>query len=126
MSYDPLSGFKAKIRGVVACYLENYPDWKRPEYPWIRFLFYMPIPKSLSKKDRALAESGILRHTKKPDVDNLIKLYLDTLKGSVLNDDNCVAITSAVKLYSKRPTTMIFIHEGTPNITQNELYGNAA
>lgn len=75
----------------------------------------MPIPKSLPKSMREQAEKGLLKHVKKPDVDNLIKLYLDVLTGTAINDDNCVSLGSAIKVYSYKPRVEIFIEE-TENI----------
>lgn len=80
----------------------------------------MPIPKSMPKKERALAEQGNFKHVKKPDVDNLIKLYLDVLSGLAFEDDNCVSLGYAIKAYSVIPRTDIYIEETQPIITINE------
>lgn len=82
----------------------------------------MPIPKSMSRRDRADAEKGYLKHIKKPDVDNLIKLYLDVLSGTALNDDNAVSIGTAVKVYSSRPRVEIYIEETEKQVTMNEVW----
>jgi Holliday junction resolvase RusA-like endonuclease len=95
--------------------------WKFPEYPRINFWFLMPIPKSMRKEDRILAETGSLKHIKKPDVDNLIKFYLDIMTGSIIQDDNCVQIGKAVKLYAKDPRTIIFLQETSKIITDREI-----
>lgn len=71
----------------------------------------MPIPKSMSKKERAWTVDEKLKHVKKPDVDNLLKLYLDVLTGIVWEDDNCVSLKECVKVYSNNPRTEIFISE---------------
>jgi len=39
--------------------------------------FYMPIPKSTSKKDVAKMLSGEIRFTKKPDIDNLGRRWME-------------------------------------------------
>ena len=86
------------------------------------FWFHMPIPKSMSKKDRVHAEAGLFKHIKKPDVDNLVKLYLDVLSGTAFNDDNCVSLGQSIKVYSMHPKTVIYIEETTQFITPNEVY----
>ena len=43
--------------------------------------FYMPIPKSSTKRFKALCDSVPTRHVKRPDVDNLVKFVLDCLNG---------------------------------------------
>jgi len=88
----------------------------------VMFWFYMPIPKSMSKRDRVDANKGFLKHVKKPDVDNLIKLYLDVLSGIVIKDDNSVAIGSAIKVYSCKPRVEIYIEETQKNVTMNEVW----
>lgn len=82
----------------------------------------MPIPKSMDRKSRQQAETGLLKHLKKPDVDNLIKLYLDVVSGIVFPDDNCVSIGSAIKVYSITPKTVIYIEETSPILTMDEVY----
>lgn len=86
------------------------------------FWFYMPIPKSMGRTERALAHQGFLKHTKKPDVDNLIKLYLDVVSGIVFDDDNCVSLGSAIKVYSLNPRTEIYIEETDKILTMDEVY----
>lgn len=82
----------------------------------------MPIPKSMSKKDRLEANKGFLKHIKKPDVDNLIKLYLDVISGIAIKDDNAVSIGTAIKLYSITPRVEIMIEETLKNVTLNEFW----
>lgn len=82
----------------------------------------MPIPKSMSKQERMHAESGLLKHIKKPDVDNLVKLYLDVLTGTALTDDNCVSLGSAIKVYSSKPRVEIYIEETDKIVTMNEVW----
>ena len=74
---------------------------------WVRF--YMPIPKSTSKKNRNLMNLGLIRHTKRPDLDNLVKFVKDCLNGLVWKDDSQVCRLVAVKLYSEEPRTHIRI-----------------
>lgn len=62
---------------------------------------YMPIPKSLKKKVKACDF-----HTKKPDLDNIIK-QLDALNGVVYKDDSQVALLTATKIYSIEPRLTI-------------------
>ena len=72
--------------------------------------FVMPIPKSLRKRDVALAEAGQYYHTKKPDLDNLIKFVKDCLNGLAWRDDSQVIKLNAVKRYGRDPMTAIDLH----------------
>lgn len=73
--------------------------------------FNMPIPKSTSKKKAALMESGHIQHTKKPDLDNLVKFVKDCLNGVVWHDDSQIYGITAWKQYSHYPSTKIVVNE---------------
>jgi len=73
--------------------------------------FYMPIPKSTSKKDVAKMLSGEIRFTKKPDIDNLGKQAMDGMNGIVYLDDAQIMWFESVKHYSDNPRTEIFVGE---------------
>lgn len=65
--------------------------------------FHIPMPKSWSQKKRAQAISGEIKHTSKPDLDNLIKAVKDGLNGIVWVDDSQVVRVVAEKKYSENP-----------------------
>ena len=74
-------------------------------------IFYMPIPKSTSKKKMAKMTNGKLLHTKKPDIDNLVKFIFDCLNGLAWKDDTQVVSLDVKKIYSDNPRTVIEISE---------------
>jgi len=66
----------------------------------LKVICYMPIPKSTSKKNRALMELGLIAHTKLPDTDNLLKNLLDCMtKMQFWKDDRQVYDIHIVKRY---------------------------
>jgi hypothetical protein len=65
----------------------------------------------MNKIDKSFAEHECLLHVKKPDVDNLIKYYLDCMNGICYLDDSQVSIAHAIKLYSPTPRTEIILEE---------------
>lgn len=67
--------------------------------------FIMPIPSSWSKKKKANPEP----HTKKPDIDNMIKFCLDCLNGYLFIDDRQITALMAVKEYGPVPETVITV-----------------
>ena len=69
-------------------------------------VFAFPIPKSASKsKKKELLRCG---HTKRPDLDNLVKI-LDAFNGVVWDDDSQVCSLKATKIYSEEPYTVVRI-----------------
>ena len=74
-------------------------------------MFFMPIPKSASKKDVAKMLSGEIKFTKKPDIDNLVKQNCDSMNGIVYLDDSQIVWLFASKHYSDNPRTEIIIEE---------------
>ena len=72
---------------------------------------YFPIPKSTSKKNRALMENGQIMHTKRGDCDNLAKTILDALNGIAYKDDSQVCILEVYKWYSEEPRVYVSLIE---------------
>ena len=71
--------------------------------------FFMPIPASTTKKHRLLMEGCAFPHTKKPDLDNLVKFIKDCANGILWADDSQVVSLVASKAYHPRPATEIRI-----------------
>lgn len=96
---------------VRKCFMEQIKDFKIPNKGPIvlSISFYMPIPKSLSKKAKKILAEQNTHHIKKPDLDNLIKLVNDALNGVAWEDDGCIAYTQAAKYYSAIPSTFVRI-----------------
>lgn len=63
--------------------------------------FKMPIPASWPKNKKAAAVNQL--HTKKPDIDNLVKGLFDAVNGLLWVDDNRVAQMMVTKVYADDP-----------------------
>ena len=99
---------------VKMCWLAKYGSIKPSEQSLeVDIVFYLPIPKSVNKKKRAEMLDGKIKHTKKPDIDNLIKSVLDALNGLAYADDSQIIKVAAEKQYSEKPRTEIQISEVT-------------
>ncbi len=61
------------------------------------------IPVSTSKKRTEACLQNAELPTKKPDIDNIIKAYLDAMNGIIYKDDTQVVRVSAKKVYSLVP-----------------------
>ena len=69
------------------------------------------IPASFSKQKRKDALEGILKPTKKPDIDNIAKCFLDAMNGIVYLDDKQVVNLHLTKVYAETPAVEIMVKE---------------
>lgn len=72
---------------------------------------YMSIPKSTSKKKRQEMLEGKIRPTKKPDVDNMAKIILDSLNKLAFDDDKQIVECSIEKWYGEEPRVEVTLSE---------------
>lgn len=77
----------------------------------INLVFGMPIPKSTPKSRKDAMVEGILKHTKRPDVDNMAKAVLDALNGIAWEDDSQIVRLSITKEYTREPYVYLYMHE---------------
>lgn len=68
------------------------------------------VPKSWSKKDKALAMEMKIP-PKKPDVDNVIKIVLDSLNRWLYHDDTQVCDCHIIKLWSEEDSLYVCMEE---------------
>ena len=103
MVYSDRYGKKGKRRPVVMKY-HTYKDSLRLEHGInfghkdceIELMFEMPMPKSWSEETKAGAY--LQPHQQTPDIDNLVKGFLD----AVCEDDRHIYKISAIKIWSDR------------------------
>jgi len=76
--------------------------------------FTLPIPASVTKKRLKSILDGLEVHTKKPDLDNLIKATIDGMDKIVFDNDSQIVNISATKLYGSCPRTDILVTEYLP------------
>lgn len=74
----------------------------------VKMHFVMPIPSSLSNR-KQMALAG-MPHVKKPDLDNLAKLYLDCGTGILWHDDAEIYYLELVKSYGEQPCVKIIVN----------------
>lgn len=86
----------------------------------VEIIIFKQTLKSFSKRNKALAESGMLRPTTKPDADNYAKGPLDAMKGIIWKDDGQVVDLIARKYYSSEPRIEITVR--TLEGQQTELF----
>ena len=69
------------------------------------------IPKSFTKQKRKDALANIERPTKKPDIDNIAKCFLDAMNGIVYLDDKQVVSLHITKEYAETPAVDVMVKE---------------
>lgn len=102
--YDSQKRFKETLQWQIKSQFRNEPLTIPIKLDCI---FFMPIPKSTPKFKQRQMHNGLIAHTKKPDLDNLLKLLLDCSNGLLFKDDSQVCEIRAKKIYSEKPGTVI-------------------
>ncbi len=112
-SFNPLFKERKQVQwlikeqcDVIGSSLPRFEGAIRCEYN-----YYMPIPKSTSKKRRALMISGEIRPTTRPDCTNIQKFYEDCLNDFLFDDDSQVVDVHSRKWYGEIPRVVIKITE---------------
>ncbi len=109
--YDPSSGDKKATKKEMVLYAPKKPI---KGDVFIQIVFGMPYPKKwfrTGKYNGILKNNAPLFHSNKPDIDNMVKFYLDCMSGIIYNDDKQVVWLTTYKKYSITPSTKIKILE---------------
>lgn len=109
-SYDP----SAKEKQEFLLKVQN----KAPKTPFecpiaIHAEFLMQRPKNhyrTGKNSHVLKDTAPIKHTGRPDLDNLVKFVCDALNGIFYRDDAQIYRINAVKYYSATPQTIVRIY----------------
>lgn len=104
----PVTTANPKSRAYEALVQESYLAEHNGQEPLtgsvaLSIKAFFPIAKNMSKKDRALVESGDLRPTKRPDCSNVLKSLEDGLNGVAWLDDKQVVDVRIEKWYGEKP-----------------------
>lgn len=99
----------AATQAIIRKYGEDAMQGRAPlDCPLdVRIAAYMPIPASWSKVKKGMAAHGAIRHTGRPDADNLVKLIGDSLNAVCWRDDSLISDCTIFKRYSERPRVVI-------------------
>lgn len=76
-------------------------------------LIRLAPPQSASKKARADMLAGVVKPTKKPDFDNVVKAVLDGLNGVAFVDDAQVTWANVGKVYAATPGVDVIVAPDT-------------
>jgi Holliday junction resolvase RusA-like endonuclease len=96
---------------VRTMYRQRYPGRCFPDDEMLdlRVLAFYAVPASDSRKKRDAKLSGVIRPTKKPDADNILKAIADSLNKIAYHDDSQIVDTQIRKFYSTEPRVEVTI-----------------
>lgn len=87
---------------IKDCYLSATDEkWLDKQPLSMSIMAFFEIPKSTTKKDRKLIETGALHPVKKPDADNIAKVVCDALNGVAYKDDTQITMLTISKHFAK-------------------------
>lgn len=93
-------------------FINKYPNFETIESRVkVTMIAYYDIPKSTSKKQAAEMLAGNISPTKKPDIDNVIKIILDAMNKFAFKDDTQVTKLEIEKIYANEPKIYLKIEE---------------
>ncbi len=69
------------------------------------------VPKSTKKAEKELMLKNKINPTKKPDIDNIVKIVLDAMNGIAFKDDTQITKLSVEKKYAESECVKIRISE---------------
>ena len=103
-------------RLVQACWEKAAGDWiADPETPLALYIsMFYPIPKSHTKKQQEMERRNWVLPTKKPDIDNVLKIIMDGLNGVAYHDDKQVVEVTMRKRFSTDPRVEVELREVAP------------
>lgn len=87
----------------------------------LRIHAFYSIPKSASRKKRSAMLVGTIRPTKKPDMDNVVKIIADSLNQVAYRDDTQIVDCQVRKFYSEKPRVTIYISVVVPKEKESEV-----
>ncbi len=113
-AYDPekSKNYKALVRSEAQRVYEMDKNFAPIDGPcYMTLTVGRSVPKSWSKKMKAMAIKGEIRPTSKPDLDNYLKGILDAINTVIVKDDSRVIGINAIKIYQTNPGVDIVITE---------------
>lgn len=97
---------------VEQYFLLKYPRFKPFEgRVQVEISALFEIPKSTKKADKELMLENKINPTKKPDIDNIVKIVLDAMNGIAFKDDTQITKLNVEKAYAMQESVKVRIIE---------------
>lgn len=100
---------RAYEKKIMAFYRQQLRDfqWSDGAFVSVEVTAVYPIPKSATKASLAAIQAGRILPKRKPDIDNVLKVVLDSLNGIAYKDDSQVVMVTGRKIYGHEPKLII-------------------
>ena len=97
---------------VQQYFLLKYPKFKPFEgRVHVEISAFFEVPKSAKQADKNLMLENKINPTKKPDIDNIVKIVLDAMNGVAFKDDIQITKLNVEKAYSTKESIQVKISE---------------
>lgn len=97
---------------VEQYFLLKYPRYKTMEgRAKVTITAYFEVPKSTNKATKEKMLGNTISPTKKPDIDNIVKIVLDSMNKFAFKDDTQITKIEVEKLYSDVEKLCVKIEE---------------
>jgi Holliday junction resolvase RusA-like endonuclease len=99
--------YESMIRGAAMDAMKERLPLDCPLFVQLTAIF--DIPKSYSRARRSAAICGEEKPAKKPDIDNIIKAWVDAMNGVVFKDDALIVRGEYAKVYGPAPMVVVTV-----------------
>lgn len=97
---------------VEQYFLLKYPRYKSIEgRAKVNITAFFEVPKSTSKVQKEQMLGNNISPTKKPDIDNIVKIVLDSMNKFAFKDDTQITKIEVEKMYAEQEKLYIKIEE---------------
>ena len=97
---------------VMQYFMIKYPKFKQLEgRVSVEIVANFEVPKSTKKQDKILMLENKINKIKKPDIDNIVKIILDSMNEIAFKDDTQITKLNVEKKYSETESVFVKIEE---------------
>ena len=111
-AYDPAKSraYKAWVALVAKAAAEEAGWELNTDKPVsVRISVVLAVPRSFSRAKRQQVLEGLIRPTKKPDLDNIYKCVTDALSGVIYRDDRQIVKAEMEKRYGEEAEAGVYV-----------------
>lgn len=106
---EKTANYESYIKTLYRQKYGRHTSFKEDDELHLDIKAYYEIAKSTPKYLKEMMITGVVRPTKKPDVDNIIKIIADSLNEVAYKDDKQIVACSCQKFYASEPRVEIVI-----------------